>query len=71
MYTTLTRSALLHLLVRAAERGPAGERVQHGRTLLGDHRLLSFVRGLSLGALIGAAIAGSTFWGRLRARRHG
>lgn len=28
-----------------------------------------FLRGLSLGALIGAAIAGSTMWDRRRARR--
>jgi hypothetical protein len=35
-------------------------------------RLLSdelFVRGLTLGALIGAAIAGSTLWSRLRRPR--
>ena len=34
-------------------------------------RLLSdetFVRGLTLGALIGAAIAGSTLWSRIRRR---
>lgn len=29
----------------------------------------SFHRGLALGALVGAAIAGSTLWGRLRAGR--
>ena len=28
----------------------------------------SFHRGLALGALVGAAIAGSTIWGRLRGR---
>jgi hypothetical protein len=27
-----------------------------------------FLRGLALGALVGAAIAGSTVWGRLRRR---
>jgi len=29
-----------------------------------------FLRGLSLGALVGAAIAGSTIWDRRRARRN-
>jgi hypothetical protein len=33
------------------------------RRLLDDER---FLRGLGLGALIGAAIAGSTLWSRLR-----
>jgi hypothetical protein len=33
---------------------------------------VSFHRGLALGALVGAAIAGSTLWGRLAvARRRG
>jgi hypothetical protein len=31
----------------------------------------SFHRGLALGALVGAAIAGSTLWGRIRGRRGG
>lgn len=30
---------------------------------------VSFHRGLALGALVGAAIAGSTLWGRLRASK--
>jgi len=30
---------------------------------------VSFHRGLALGALVGAAIAGSTLWGRIRAAR--
>lgn len=30
---------------------------------------VSFHRGLALGALVGAAIAGSTLWGRLREGR--
>ncbi len=30
---------------------------------------VSFHRGLALGALVGAAIAGSTLWSRLRASR--
>lgn len=42
------------------------------RTLLGrtrsddsaDPRLTAFVRGLTLGALVGAAIAGSSLWSR-------
>lgn len=36
------------------------------RRILEDER---FLRGLGLGALIGAAIAGSTIWSRLRGRR--
>jgi hypothetical protein len=35
----------------------------------GDPDGTSFSRGLVLGALIGAAIAGSTLWSRLRAAR--
>ncbi|HEX8938861.1 MAG TPA: hypothetical protein VF763_01760 [Candidatus Limnocylindrales bacterium] len=34
-----------------------------------DPRTATFVRGLSVGALVGAAIAGSTLWGRLRRSR--
>jgi hypothetical protein len=30
---------------------------------------ISFQRGLALGALVGAAIAGSTLWSRIRAAR--
>ena len=30
-----------------------------------------FFRGLSIGALVGAAIAGSAIWERWRRRRHG
>jgi hypothetical protein len=32
---------------------------------------VSFNRGLALGAFVGAAIAGSTLWSRLRAAREG
>ena len=31
-----------------------------------DHRATTFARGLALGALVGAAIAGSTIWQRRR-----
>jgi hypothetical protein len=34
-----------------------------------DPRLVAFARGLALGALVGAAIAGSTIWSRLRRAR--
>lgn len=34
-----------------------------------DERAMTFARGLALGALIGAAIAGSTIWQRRQARR--
>jgi hypothetical protein len=33
-----------------------------------DRRLMAFARGLALGALVGAAIAGSTLWNRRRRR---
>jgi hypothetical protein len=46
----------LDRLVRAVE-GASGD----------DVRATTFVRGLALGALVGAAIAGSTIWQR---RRH-
>jgi hypothetical protein len=35
---------------------------------LADPRLLAFARGLAIGALIGAAIAGSSIWRRSRRR---
>jgi hypothetical protein len=35
----------------------------------GDTTLASFLRGLTLGALIGAVIAGSSLWSRHRRRR--
>ena len=35
----------------------------------GDERASTFARGLALGALVGAAIAGSTIWQRRLARR--
>ena len=39
--------------------------------IVSDHQQHSvFLRGLSLGALVGAAIAGSTIWDRRRARRN-
>jgi hypothetical protein len=34
-----------------------------------DQRATTFARGLALGALVGAAIAGSTIWQRRHARR--
>lgn len=34
-----------------------------------DERASAFARGLALGALVGAAIAGSTIWQRRQARR--
>jgi hypothetical protein len=36
-----------------------------------DDRLLAFARGLALGALVGAAIAGSGLWSSIRRRRGG
>jgi hypothetical protein len=35
----------------------------------GDRTMASFLRGLTLGALIGAIIAGSSLWSRRRRRR--
>jgi hypothetical protein len=37
---------------------------RRGRSDAGDPRLLAFARGLALGALVGAAIAGSAAWNR-------
>jgi hypothetical protein len=34
-----------------------------------DPRALAFARGLALGALVGAAVAGSRMWSRLRRER--
>lgn len=44
------------------------------RSLLGERASIlprgdAFTRGLALGALVGAAIAGSTLWNRIRVRR--
>jgi hypothetical protein len=33
-----------------------------------DRRMAAFARGVALGALVGAAIAGSTIWSRRKAR---
>lgn len=66
MIRFLGRAAILRLLLRAAETGPARGRVTAAETVLGDRRLLSFARGLSLGALVGAAIAGLGIWSRFR-----
>ncbi len=46
-------------LVRALAGGTADEN---------DQRTATFARGLALGALVGAAIAGSTIWQRRHAR---
>jgi hypothetical protein len=43
--------------------------VAGGRDDPDDQRATTFARGLALGALVGAAIAGSTIWQRRMARR--
>ena len=43
--------------------------VAGGSDAAGDERASTFARGLALGALVGAAIAGSTIWQRHLARR--
>jgi hypothetical protein len=50
----MIRSILWTLVCRRAPGGPS------------DPRLLAFARGLALGALAGAAIAGSSIWSRRR-----
>ena len=46
------------------------DRLTGGATATGeDPRAAQFVRGLALGALVGAAIAGSTIWQRRQSRR--
>ena len=54
--------APIEALIRAVAGGSGGT---------GDERAGTFARGLALGALVGAAIAGSTIWQRhlARARR--
>jgi hypothetical protein len=42
--------------------------VAGGSGAKGDERAMTFARGLALGALVGAAIAGSTIWQRRQAR---
>ncbi len=66
MIATLGRAALWRLFLRAVDGSPDGSAVAEARDALADRRLLSFARGLSLGALLGAAIAGSAIWTRLR-----
>jgi hypothetical protein len=48
----MIQSILWILVHRRAPAGPS------------DPRLLAFARGLALGALVGAAIAGSSIWSR-------
>lgn len=46
------------------------DRLTGGASAPGDDpRVAQFVRGLALGALVGAAIAGSTIWQRRHGRR--
>ena len=46
------------------------ERVEEQVGDIDDPRAGTFARGLVVGALVGAAIAGSTIWQRRQARRH-
>jgi hypothetical protein len=47
----------------------SGDLVDRLERLAGDHEGVSrFLRGLAIGALVGAAVAGSTFWERRRER---
>ncbi|HET7473582.1 MAG TPA: hypothetical protein VFJ71_10690 [Candidatus Limnocylindrales bacterium] len=52
--------AFVEQLVRAVAGGSGDDR---------DERASTFARGLALGALVGAAIAGSTIWQRRHAAR--
>jgi hypothetical protein len=49
-------------------RGAGGGEGGEGRTRGRDPRLSRFVRGVAIGALVGAAIAGSRIWQRSIAR---
>ena len=53
------RPTPLEVIVRAVTGGDRDD---------GDERASTFARGLALGALVGAAIAGSTIWQRRQAR---
>lgn len=46
------------------------ERIEEQVGDVDDPRAGTFARGLVVGALVGAAIAGSTIWQRRQARRH-
>jgi NhaP-type Na+/H+ or K+/H+ antiporter len=50
---------IVEAIIRAAAGGSEADR---------DERASTFARGLALGALVGAAIAGSTIWQRRHAR---
>ena len=52
-------SPIVETVIRAIAGGSGAER---------DERASTFARGLGLGALVGAAIAGSTIWQRRHAR---
>jgi len=53
-----------------SERESLLDRLTGGVSAPGDDpRVAQFVRGLALGALVGAAIAGSTIWQRRQSRR--
>ncbi|TMF32745.1 MAG: hypothetical protein E6I26_14885 [Chloroflexi bacterium] len=54
--------SVVEALIRAVAGGSEEER---------DQRASTFARGLALGALVGAAIAGSTIWQRRLAKRSG
>jgi hypothetical protein len=53
------RGDLMERLARIVEQRPSGD---------DDVRASTFARGLALGALVGAAIAGSTIWQRRHTR---
>jgi len=56
--------------VTPPDRASLIDRLTGGATTSGDDpRAAQFVRGLALGALVGAAIAGSTIWQRRQSRR--
>jgi hypothetical protein len=60
------RAGLLERLI--ARRAAGSRRSHHTEDRPADPRLLAFARGLAIGALIGAAIAGSSIWRRIRSR---
>lgn len=53
-----------------SDRGPLNRLIRVAEEAAGDDpRPATFARGLALGALVGAAIAGSTIWQRRQSRR--
>ena len=59
----------MKLRIREARRARARAAADDGGEDDGDPRVAAFLRGVTIGALVGAAIAGSALWERASRRR--